>query len=426
MTAAGAARAATGAVASGRVAWWVGPVNGLMTPAARRGRRRPESSFRALQARAARRTGLREPADPQFLADLRVLHASFLAVPELSFIGLSGIRAELARHLSNRLRVRELLRANPQITSAPVPRPVFVVGLPRTGTTMLHTQLAGAPGHRAPLLWELLDPCPQPGPGGPSPGGPSPGGSGRRVRDAERLAWLAYRAAPALRVIHPLDARTPEECIFALPHHMAYHTRARLPGYQDWYTRRDATGDYAYLRQQLQILQWQQPPRRWILKSPFHLWHLDALLRVFPDATIVWTHRDVLTAVASWCSLAEVTRRLCNRRVDLHQLGRDWTQMWSQAVTRALRARAAAAQPFLDVSYAQLTDAPLPALEALYSSLGAELTPAVRQQISSRAPTSPAGPRAHQYSAHHYSAHHYSADRYGLTAEAIRDAFPGP
>src|SRR5215831_8298635 len=387
-----------------------------MAPAARRGRHRPESSFRALQARAARRTGLPEPADPQFLADLRVLHASFLAVPELSFIGLSGIRAELARHLSNRLRVRELLRANPQIASAPVPRPVFVVGLPRTGTTLLHALLAGAPGHRAPLLWELLDPCPQPG-----PGGPSLGGSGRRVRDAERLAWLAYRAAPSLRVIHPLDARTPEECIFALPHHMGYHTRARIPGYQDWYTRRDATGDYAYLRQQLQILQWQQPPpRRWILKSPFHLWHLDALLRVFPDATIVWTHRDVLTALASWCSLAEVTRRLSNRRVDLTQLGRDWTQMWSQAMTRALRARAAAAQPFLDVSYTQLADAPLPTLETLYSGLGAELTPAARQQITSRARTSPAGPRAH-----HHSAHHYSADRYGLTAEAIRDAFPG-
>ena len=352
-------------MSSGRVARWVAPINELMTPAVRRGRRRPESSFRALRARAARRTGLPEPADPQFLADLRVLHASFLAVPELSFIGLAGIRAELARHLSNRLRVSELLRANPQIASTPVPRPVFVVGLPRTGTTMLHALLASAPGHRAPLLWELLDPCPQPG----------PDGSGRRVRDAERLAWLAHRAAPSLRVIHPLDARAPEECVFALPHHMAYHTRARIPGYQDWYTRRDASGDYAYLRQQLQILQWQQPLRRWILKSPFHLWHLDALLRVFPDATIVWTHRDVPTALASWCSLAEVAMRLCNRRVDLNQIGRDWTQIWSQAMIRAAGVRAAAAQPFLDLRYTELAGAPLPTLEVLFSRLGAELTP---------------------------------------------------
>jgi hypothetical protein len=393
-------------VASGRVAWWVAPVNGLMTPAAWRQRRRPESSFLALQLRAARRTGLREPADPGFVADLRVLYTSFLAVPELSFIGLTGIRAELARHLSNRLRVRELLRSHPEITSAPVPRPVFVVGLPRTGTTWLHALLASAPGHRAPLMWELLAPCPQPG----------PGGLGRRLRNADRMAWLADRAAPSMRVIHPVDARAPEECVFALPHHMAYRNRARIVGYQDWYTRRDATGDYAYLRQQLQILQWQQPRKRWILKSPFHLWHLDALLRVFPDATIVWPHRDIATVLASWCSLSEVIMRPHNRRVDLNQLGRDWTAIWSQAMTRALRVRAAAAQPFLDLRYTELAGAPLPALEALFSRLGAELTPAGRQQITSRARTATAGPGAHRY----------SMDRYGLTPGAIRDAFPGP
>lgn len=388
------------------MAWWVGPVNGLMAPATQRVRRRPESSFGALQARAATRTGLPEPADPQFVADLQVLHDSFLAVPELSFIGLAGIRAELARQLSNFLRVREYLRAHPQIAAAPVPRPVFVTGLPRTGTTVLHAMLASASGHRAPLLWELLGPCPQPGPGEP----------GRRLRSAEHLAWLAHRAAPSLRVMHRLDARAPEESVFALPHHMGYCTRARISGYQDWYTRRDATGDYAYLRQQLQILQWRQPPQRWILKSPFHLWHLDALLRVFPDATIVWPHRDAPTALASWCSLTEITMRLHNRRVDLHQLGRDWTELWSAAMTRALRTRASATQPFLDLSYTELVGAPLPTMETLFSRLGAELTPAGRQRITSRAGMRPPPSRAHRY----------SLDRYGLSADAIRDAFPDP
>ncbi|HEY7264667.1 MAG TPA: sulfotransferase [Trebonia sp.] len=395
-------------MASGRVAWWVAPVNGLMTPVAWRERRRPESSFLALQARAARRTGLPEPADPGFVADLRVLYSSFLAVPELSFIGLTGIRAELARHLSNRLRVRELLRAHPEITSAPVSRPVFVVGLPRTGTTWLHALLASAPGHRAPLMWELLAPCPQPDGGA--------GGPDDRLRNADRMARLAHRAAPSMRVIHPVDARAPEECVFALPHHMAYRNRARIVGYQDWYTRRDATGDYAYLRQQLQILQWKQPRTRWILKSPFHLWHLDALLRVFPDATIVWPHRDVATVLASWCSLSEVIMRLHNRRVDLNQLGPDWTQIWSQAMTRAAGVRATATQPFLDLYYTELARTPLPALEDLFSRLGAELTPAALRQITSRARTAPAGPGAHRY----------SLDRYGLTPEAIRDAFPDP
>jgi hypothetical protein len=122
------------ATAGGRLAWWVRPVNTLMAPAVWRGRRRPGPSFGALAERAARRAGLPGPAeaDAEFVADLRVPHESFLAVRDLSFIGLAGIRAELLRHLGNRLRVRAYL----QIAAAPVPRPVFVLGLPRTGTTL--------------------------------------------------------------------------------------------------------------------------------------------------------------------------------------------------------------------------------------------------------------------------------------------------
>jgi hypothetical protein len=394
-------------VADGRLAWWLGPVNTLLAPAARRGQRRPEASFGALEARAARRTGLPGRADAEFLADLRVLHDSFLAVRELSFTGLAGVRAELLRHLGNRLRVRAYLDAYPQVASVPVPRPVFVVGLPRTGTTLLHALLAGVPGHRGPLMWELLAPCPlQAG----------QGGAARRVRSTGRLVALAHRAAPSLRVIHPLDARAPEECVFALPHSMYWNARARLPGYREWLAGRDATADYLYLKQQLQILQWQQPARRWILKSPFHLWNLDALLRAFPDATIVWAHRDPPVALASWCSLAEVTMGLHNRRVDLGLLGRDWLQMWAQAATRAMAVRAGAARPFLDVSFTRLAAAPLPVLEEICRGLGAGLTPVARRQLTGRPGRArPAG----------QGAHHYSLARYGLTPQAVRDAFPG-
>jgi hypothetical protein len=205
------------------------------------------------------------------------------------------------------------------------------VGLPRTGTTLLHALLASVPGHRAAQMRELITPVPA------SAGQPHPG---RQVRSAERLARFSHLVAPSLRVIHPLDARAPEECVFAMPHSLSYYNRARIPGYRDWYTERDATPDYTYLRQQLQILQWQRPAQRWILKSPFHLWNLDALLRVFPDATFVWTHRDPAVAIASWCSLAEVIRAFHNRRVDLRLLGEDWTRMWSQAFTRGAQVRA--------------------------------------------------------------------------------------
>ena len=353
-----------------------------------------------------------ERADPEFRADLRVLHESFLAVQDLSFIGLAGVRAELLRHLSNRLRVREYLRACPQIASVPVARPVFAAGLPRTCTTLLHDLLAAVPGHRAPLLWELLAPCP-PGAGRDIPGQNEPG---QRVRSAERLVTLADLAAPSMRVIHPLDARAPEECVFALPHSMYWLARARLPGYLDWLGRRDATADYGYLRQQLQILQRQQPARRWICKSPFHLCNLDALLRVFPDATIVWTHRDPAVALASWCSLAEVTVRLHNRSVDLGVLGQDWLQMWAGAMTRATGVRAGTVRPFIDVSFTRLAAGPLLLLDEVCRGLGAGLIPAARERIAARARRpGTAGQRAH----------HYSLARYGLTPQSVREAIPG-
>ena len=179
-----------------------------MGPAARRVRGGSGASFAALQARAAARSRVKEPADPRFLAELRILHPAFMSVPERSFTGLAGIRAELVRHLGNWLGVREYLRAYPQIASVPVARPVFVVGLPRTGTTLLHGLLAGVPGHRAARMWELLAHVPAPD------SRPWPG---REVRSAKRLARMAHLVAPSMRVIHPLDARAPEECVFAMP-----------------------------------------------------------------------------------------------------------------------------------------------------------------------------------------------------------------
>jgi hypothetical protein len=287
----------------------------------------------------------------------------------------------------------------------PVESPVFVVGLPRTGTTLLHTLLASLPGHRAPRMWELLAPVPA------SAGRPE---HARRIGAARRLARISYLASPSLRVIHPIDARAPEECVWVLPHSMTHCTRARMPAYRDWYASRDATADYLYLRQQLQILQWQRPAHRWILKSPFHLWHLDALLRVFPDATIVWTHRDPAVALASWCSLTEVTMTFHNRRVDLPLLGRDWTGLWSWAFARAAGVRAASSARFLDVSYSRLTADTETVLDEILGVLGAGA--AMPAQARRQALAQARGPAR--------GAHRYTLDRYGLTPRAVAAAFP--
>ena len=396
---------------NGAVAWWVRPLHTISRPAAALGRGRGEDAFAGLLRRAARQAGSTEPPDPQFAADLRFLYDSFAAAGELSFLGLSSIRHEVTRHLANWLRVRDLIRAHPQIASAPVRSPVFVTGLPRTGTTLLHSLLADVPAHRAPLMWELLDPCP------PAAGRTA---SDTRQRRARRLASAAQYLAPSLRVIHPLDASGPEECVLALPQSMYVHTRARLPGYRAWFEQRDATPDYLYLRQQLQVLQWRQPQRRWILKTPFHLWSLDALLRVFGDATIVWTHRDPHVAIASWCSLMEVTMGMSNQRVDLRLLGQDWTGMWASAVTQAMAVRERSPQSFIDVPYDRLTSSPAAAVSDVLARLGPGPALAAGGQARGR------DSKAHgQHARQRPGAHRYSLARYSLTAESVSRAFSG-
>jgi hypothetical protein len=384
-----------------QVAWWVPVLNRIGLPA-RRGD--PEDSLRALRQRAARRAGLTADADPEFLADLLVLHRCIQASPELAALGRYGLRDEMLRVLENRLRVRACLAAHPEIADLPVTAPVVIVGLPRSGTTLLHGLLASVPGHRAPLLWELLH------------AGPADADPAARQRRARRLATLAHRAGPGLRSLHPLAATWPEECTFALPHSLHPVNRADVPGYREWYAARDPAPDYRYLRQQLQVLQWRQPPRRWVLKSPYHLWALDTLLDVFPGVTFVWPHRDPAEVLASWCSLVEVSRRLHGRGADPRQIGADWLALWPQAMSRAMAVRAAAPARFIDVSYPDLAADPVAAAQQVLARLGAAPDTATRPRLAAWLDQgAPAGNGRHRH----------GLDRYGLTADGVRAAFAG-
>ncbi len=234
-------------------------------------------------------------------------------------------------------------------------------------------------------------------------------------------ASFARHAMPAMRSVHPLRVRQPEECVFVLPHGLIHHVRAPVASYRAWLASQDATADYQYLRQHLQLLQYGQPPRRWVLKSPFHLLNLDALLAVFPDATIVWTHRDPVTALASWCSLVEIVRLVHLPQVDRAEIGRDWAAIWSAAAGHALavRARSDPAR-FLDVSYPALVQAPAATAAAVLGALGSpagpQFTGAAGAAQRSSEPGRSRGPgREHR--------HVYGPDRFGLDPAAIRAQF---
>jgi hypothetical protein len=352
-----------------------------------------------------RRDGIREAEDPEFIADMRFLLREVVQVERLSNLGWLSFAADIRGRLRNRARVRRILAAHPEIEQSPIVRPIVVVGLPRTATTLAHNILAGATGTRGPMLWELMHtslPLPEPA-------------RRRIVRGVDNAMRMVTTLAPAMRDIHPQRAERPDECAFFLPHGEQHLARVPLPGYERWLRERDFAPDYQYLRQGLQVLQHSREARRWVLKCPTHLGRLDLILKLFPDATIVWTHRDPVTVVGSICSLVETSRAMHLRRLqsdDLRDIGRMAIATMSRLVEHGRDARTRIPRhQVIDLRYPELTADPLGVVERLFGTLGLEWTPADRARVEAATNRGPGRP------------HEYTLDRYGLDEATVNEAF---
>lgn len=363
-----------------------------------RSRRSPDRAFDRLLAEAGQAEG-----DERFTDDFRFLLRCWADAENLTPMGWLSAQGHVGRHLANRARIRRLIAEHPEIAAEPVERPVFVVGLPRTATTLTHGVLSLSEEHRCPRLWELLTPD--------LDGGPEQ--RARSVRAARRLVGSIDLFTPRFRDIHALRPEGPEECTFALPHTVMPLSQARVPGYLPWHDGRDFVPDYRHLKEVYQVLQYGRPRRRWILKSPLHLENLDALRAVFPDATIVWTHRDPATAVASFCSLVEHGMTAATRPVDPHDIGATWLELLSRSVSRGLAARPGIPpESLVDVPYSWLGTDPAAGAPKLYAAVGAHWTDADATRLPEVA-TRPHGTRPHRY----------DLARYGLTHADVESAF---
>ncbi|MEU1160989.1 sulfotransferase [Streptomyces sp. NPDC005921] len=371
--------------------------NLLLRPSAR-SRRTPDRAFDRLLDTAGQAAG-----DERFTDDFRHLLRCWSGAEHLTPVGWLSARGHVGRHLANRARIRRLLAEHPAIEREPVERPVFVVGLPRTATTLTHGVLSLSADHRCPLLWELLTP------------GLEPDAAEREkaIATARRLVGGINLFAPRFRHIHALRPEGPEECTFALPHTVMPLSQAVIPEYLPWHEAHDFGPDYRYLKQIYQVLQYGRPRRRWVLKSPLHLENLDALRAVFPDATIVWTHRDPATAVASFCSLVEHGMAVNTRPLDLDRIGATWLELLARSAARGLAARARIPRESLvDVPYSWLGADPAAGAPKLYAAVGARWT----ESDAARLPAVTARPRGTRV-------HSYDLARYGLTRADVDTAF---
>jgi hypothetical protein len=372
---------------------------------------RPRLEPEALLAAARRETGLADFGDGSFREGLDVLVGSLEREADLSTLGRLALRAQLVRNLATRLRVVDWAKRHPEVREERIARPWVILGLPRTGTTLLSFLLDLDPLNRSLLAWEADHLVPP----------PALATAAEDLRIAETAQRLAgsHRLMPWLPAMHPMGATLPTECVtlFMLDFRsLQVETQARVPAYKAWLERADMRPTFALHRLVLQILQSSLPTGRWALKTPQYLWCLPALREAYPDARLVWTHRDPLPVVASVASLNHAFYRTFARRPDPAATGAYWNAHMAEAVARGLAFDAA--QGGRDwchhLRYAELIKDPIGAVEALYAHFGERVTELHRRRME-------VWMRDRPQSA--FGRHRYDLADFGLRTNALERAY---
>ena len=323
---------------------------------------------------AVEKAGLHDFGDDTFLAALKVLLHSLETEARLTPMGRYGQFTRIVDLLANRLRVEHWLRRYPDVRDESIAPPVVIVGLMRTGTTVLQRLLACDRRFYALLWYESRYPAPLADDSGQAP-------EDTRIPLAREEVRQMIAASPDLAAIHPLDACAADEEVMLLEHSF-YSTVpesfAQVPGYARWLEEHDNTPGYRYLHTLLQFLQWQKKRRgeiadRWLLKTPHHLHHLDILLEIFPGTTVIQTHRDPLQTIPSLCSMNFALAGMGSDSVDARALGRHWCDKFSRSLRRALAVRSSQPARFIDVMYSDTASDPVGTVRRVYDQLGLAL-----------------------------------------------------
>jgi sulfotransferase family protein len=360
-----------------------------------------------LHASATRLTGLDDFGDGDYRAGLLALLQAYGTEAALTPAGSKVSRALLRSALVSRLLSEAAWKQFPTHATVEVTRPVFVTGLPRTGTTALHRLLAADPANQGLELW--LTEVPQPRP-------PRATWESNPIYATLQAGYDQHHEAnPSFLGAHYTAADQVEECWRLLRQSMmsvSFECLAHIPSYARWLDAQDWTAAYRRHRRNVQLIGLHDTDRRWVLKNPSHLFALDALLAAYPDAVIIQTHRAPRVAIASVCSLNAQACAGWSTVFTGRVLGRDQLATWSRGLRRFATVRAQHDPThFIDVDYDDFVANPLGAVEAIYDRLETPLTAEARTAMTTlQSTTRP-------------PAHRYTLDDFGLTPAEVDTAF---
>jgi hypothetical protein len=365
----------------------------------------PIDSERAMKM-AERTTGLSDWGDGGFRARLDA-SVDGLNESNLNTTGLFGARYVFNWHLGNRLRIVDFAKRHPELDEVDIERPIFITGFFRTGTTFLQNVMAADPNNRVAKAWELSYPL------------------GRLGDPLGDVAWRRAQAKftfgfnqvtmPDQGVAHHVTADSYEECFFLLENDMAVLTfwvGFATYGYAMEMLNWDMIAPYEFHKLQLKILNSQRSAKRWVMKCPWHMWNLDALMAVYPDARIIFTHRDIAKALASHCSLCAKMASKVRRSLDVNELGAFWLEYTRIGLDRAMESRKKIPESQIyDVRLRDMMASPITVLQDLYGYFDLDFTPELAGLLEERIAEKPTSQEGE---------HEYSIEDFGLTNEQVR------
>jgi hypothetical protein len=343
---------------------------------------------------------------------LRRLMGAVRAESELSFFGRISLHWDALRLLRNAQMIEAAHRANPALEQVPVSQPVFILGLPRSGTTFLHELMAQDSESLVPRNWQTIYPAPRPANFNPA--------DDRRARAVDRQLRIFAGLAPGFSELHPITADSPQECTEITAHvfqSLRFDATHRVPSYFAWLEAHGHLQAFQFHKRFLQFLQ-DGAPGRWVLKCPDHTFTLDAILRVYPDARFVVVHRDPIAVLASVARLTWVLRKPFLRKIDLAEIGAQVSERWIQGANLLLdfdQRADVAPERKIHVHYEELAGAPLAVIARIYARFGLPLRPEALAAMSRQIAAKPRGGYARHAP--------YSLENFKLSQAALQKRF---
>jgi len=372
---------------------------------------KPDLSEQYILDAARNSAGFNDWGSDSFLEGMRELLNSSIKEAKLHLFGRQFLQKGCIRAVKDRIRLQKAFQKNLEILNTPIEKPVFILGLPRTGTTFLQNLLFQNDHFRHLHYWEQVAVGPQP--------------TQKILKDnyiiKSSVSFVdnLKTIAPEFFIAHEINPYGPEECNGLMERNFTsiiYFMFRNIPSYMEWFQAHDMTETYDYHKQQLQFLGYHFSKKQWVLKAPVHLFFLKYLFKTYPDARIVHLHRDPLEVIPSMASLVVISRQIHSNHVSVQETANQILDWVRKIITNSIAFRDETdSDQFLDLAYTDLVKDPFNTLTQIYKWLGVDINNEIQSDISSWLKNSKRKRTG--------KAHNYSLEQFNLTETKIQNEF---